>query len=374
MLTQNSSKSPTPPSAVSTPADPPQLKLQTVQISARRAGINPNYWYAIAWAKDLKPGEVMPATVWKQKLAVYRTESGELGAVDDACPHKGVEMHRGKVMGEHLACRYHGWEFDSDGECKKIPYLPKVQKLPRCAVLKTYAIQEKYGIIWLFPGDRELGEKTPLFDMPEYGNNDWFMVPVNGHFKAHFSICNENSMDVFHGFLHEDLQGWFDPALTRLKDEGDRIEADYRVSYKGQMAKFLGFTKDANEVTTRTISVQYRYPHYYSSLEGISSLYLMRLPIGEQESRSFALFFLKLSLPQWLINPVRSPLQRFVEKVLFQKFLDQDTEMMESEQQVYLADPDRQYVEINPAIIAVQRMVVRQYQWFLDGKTGPVTK
>ncbi|MEM9771582.1 MAG: Rieske (2Fe-2S) protein, partial [Cyanobacteria bacterium P01_D01_bin.73] len=91
MLTQNSPAS----SVVPAPADPPKLKLQTVQISARRAGINPNHWYAIAWAKDLKPGEVMPAVVWKQKFAVYRTESGELGAMDDACPHKGVEMHRG---------------------------------------------------------------------------------------------------------------------------------------------------------------------------------------------------------------------------------------------------------------------------------------
>ena len=40
------------------------------------------------------------------------------------------------------------------------------------------------------------------------------MVPITAHFKAHFSICNENTMDVFHGFLHQELQGWFDPILT----------------------------------------------------------------------------------------------------------------------------------------------------------------
>jgi hypothetical protein len=39
------------------------------------------------------------------------------------------------------------------------------------------------------------------------------MVPVNAHFQAHFSICNENTMDVFHGFLHQELQGVFDPVL-----------------------------------------------------------------------------------------------------------------------------------------------------------------
>jgi hypothetical protein len=36
------------------------------------------------------------------------------------------------------------------------------------------------------------------------------------------------------------------------------------------------------------------------------------------------------------------------------KFLQQDVEMMESEQRTYLANPQRRYVEINPAIIALQ--------------------
>lgn len=46
------------------------------------------------------------------------------------------------------------------------------------------------------------------------------------------------------------------------------------------------------------------------------------------------------------------------------RFLAQDIEMMESEQSQYLANPKRRYVEINPAIIAVQRLIVRQYERF----------
>jgi len=48
------------------------------------------------------------------------------------------------------------------------------------------------------------------------------------------------------------------------------------------------------------------------------------------------------------------------------KFLAQDIEMIESEQQTYLANPHRRYVEINPAIIAIQRLIVRQYQQFMQ--------
>jgi hypothetical protein len=48
------------------------------------------------------------------------------------------------------------------------------------------------------------------------------------------------------------------------------------------------------------------------------------------------------------------------------KFLAQDIEMIESEQRNYLANPQRRYVEINPAIIAIQRLIVQQYEQFVQ--------
>jgi len=48
------------------------------------------------------------------------------------------------------------------------------------------------------------------------------------------------------------------------------------------------------------------------------------------------------------------------------KFLAQDIDMSESEQKTYLANPQRRYVEINPAIIAIGRLIVRQYKQFLQ--------
>jgi phenylpropionate dioxygenase-like ring-hydroxylating dioxygenase large terminal subunit len=340
-----------------------QLRVQDVQIAVREAGINPNYWYAVAWSESLPPGTVKGIEIWQEKIALYRGTDGTLGAIADACPHKNVELSRGKVMGAHLACRYHGWEFDPTGQCQHIPYLPPEQKLP-CAQARAYPIRERYGLLWLFPGDPTLAEAMPLPEIPEYDDPGWFAVPVNGHFQAHFSICNENAMDVFHGFLHEDMQGWFNPQLTGLRDEGGAIAADYQVSYGGRLAKLLGFTDRASGVTTKTITVQYRYPHYHSSLEGVSSLYLMRLPVGPTESRSFAIFFLKLALPTWITVPLRRLLMPLLQRQFFERFLVQDQEMMESEQRAYLANPQRRYVEINPAIIAVQRLIVRQYQQY----------
>ncbi|MGD1855682.1 MAG: Rieske 2Fe-2S domain-containing protein [Leptolyngbyaceae cyanobacterium] len=338
------------------------LKGQPIYRRARAVGINPNYWYPVFWADQLKSGEVVSVKIWDSSLAVYRDTDGRVHAMADACPHKGVELHRGEVHGENLVCPYHGWEFNKDGHCVSIPYFPPEQKLP-CAQAQVYPAQEAYGIVWVFPGTVELAEQQPLPEVPQYGEPGWFMVRIPGHFQAHFSICNENTMDVFHGFLHKDLQGWYDPKLLNLNQDEYGVAADYQVSYEGFLSKLLGLGAKGSDSTTRTVSIRYQYPHYATSLESVSSLYLMRLPVGPTETKSFSLLFLKLPLPPWLLS---GTLARGLEKVIlnsiFLKFLHQDVEMMESEQRNYSIDPERNYVEVNPAIIALQRVIVAQYE------------
>ncbi len=341
------------------------LVSQPVRNTVREVGINLNHWYAVGWASQLNPGDILPVTVWQQAIAVYRDAQGQLHALADACPHKGVALHKGKVQGCHLACGYHGWEFDGSGQCVNIPYLPKEQKLPRAQAL-SYPVQEKYDLIWIFPGDPTLAGDLQPPDIPELDQPDWLMVPVTAHFQAHFSICNENAMDVFHGFLHQELQGWFDPTLTRLQETEEIVCAEYDVSYKGRLAQFLGLSDRADQVTTLPITVQYRYPNYHSLLRGVSSLYLLRLPVGPAESKSFALFFFKVRLPKWILRPLMPLLSSLIQRFVLHKFLAQDMEMIQSEQQTYLANPQRHYVEVNPAIIALQRVMVRQYEQFVQ--------
>jgi renierapurpurin 18,18'-hydroxylase len=341
------------------------LTSQTVQNNVREVGINPNYWYAVGWADSVKVGEIIPVVIWSSAIAIYRDENGQIHALDDACPHKGVALHQGKVTGCNLACGYHGWEFNGDGDCVNIPYLPKTQKLPR-AQARSYPVEEKYNLIWVFPGDPALADTQNLPNIPELTQKEWLVVPLAARFQAHFSICNENTMDVFHGFLHQKLQGWFDPVLINLRETETSIGADYQVSYRGWIAKFLGLSETANQVTTLPVSVQYHYPNYYTNLEGVSSLYLFRLPVSPTESKSFALFFFKVRLPQSILKPLQPLLQKLLRGLVLRKFLAQDIEMIESEQRTYLANRDRRYVEINPAIIAIQRLIVRQYEQFLQ--------
>lgn len=350
------------------------LTGHTVRADIRQIGINPNHWYAVGWARDVKQGQVIPVQIWQQEIAIYRDTSGQLHALCDRCPHRGVELHRGKVNGNHLICRYHGWEFNGQGDCVQIPYWPPQQKLP-CVQVRPYPVQEQYGLIWVFPGDPSLANDRQLPEIPEFSEPGWLMVPVSVHFQAHFTICNENTMDVFHGILHQGLQGWFNPVLISLQETETSVWAEYQVSYQGRLASWLGLSDRPHQTTTRSIRIEYRYPHYRTHIPGISALYLMRLPIGLTASRSYALFFFKVRLPAFLRRWLQPGLQWLLKRFVLLRFVNQDKEMVESEQRTHLAHPGGQrYVEVNPAIIALQRLMMRQYKQVEQGGSSPATR
>lgn len=69
---------------------------------------------------SLEPGEVAPALLHGQPVAVVRTASGRLHVLPDRCPHDGGPVSDGFVEGEHLVCARHGWEIDPcSGACAR---------------------------------------------------------------------------------------------------------------------------------------------------------------------------------------------------------------------------------------------------------------
>ena len=53
---------------------------------------------------------------------IYRNDSGEAVALDNACPHRGAPLHLGKLIGDKIECSYHGMQFASDGMCILNPH------------------------------------------------------------------------------------------------------------------------------------------------------------------------------------------------------------------------------------------------------------
>jgi len=112
-------------------------------------------------------------TIWQQTIAVYRDTNGQIHALENVCPHKGVALHS-KVQGCHLACGYHGWNLTVKGALAF--YLPKEQKLP--AFCPQLSSPGKYNLIWIFPGDPSLATTCQPPDISEFDQPDWLMVPI----------------------------------------------------------------------------------------------------------------------------------------------------------------------------------------------------
>lgn len=104
-------------------------------------------WVPIALSASIEPGTSAGAIVDGAEIVVWRDDKGAPHVWEDRCPHRGMRMSFGFVRGDHIACLYHGWSYDTAGQCRLIPAHPDLE-VPKTIKIPTYGVQERDGIIW----------------------------------------------------------------------------------------------------------------------------------------------------------------------------------------------------------------------------------
>ena len=61
-----------------------------------------------------------------------------------------------------LRCPYHGWKYDSTGQCIQMPAEPADSTFPSRVKLTSYPVQELGGLIWAYLGP----DPAPLLPRP----------------------------------------------------------------------------------------------------------------------------------------------------------------------------------------------------------------
>jgi len=58
-----------------------------------------------------------------------------------------MKLSFGFVRGDHIACLYHGWQYDRAGYCQYIPAHPDLD-VPKTFKVPVYLTQEQAGMVW----------------------------------------------------------------------------------------------------------------------------------------------------------------------------------------------------------------------------------
>ena len=104
-------------------------------------------WVPVALSSSIETGTSAGAVVEGNEIVVWRDNSGKIHVWEDRCPHRGMRMSFGFVRGDHIACLYHGWQYDTAGQCRHIPAHPTLE-VPQTIKVPTYLAEEKFGMVW----------------------------------------------------------------------------------------------------------------------------------------------------------------------------------------------------------------------------------
>jgi phenylpropionate dioxygenase-like ring-hydroxylating dioxygenase large terminal subunit len=168
------------------------------------------YWIPALQSLELPTPDGPPLRfrLLNENLIGFRTTSGDVGVIANACPHRGASMFFGRNEEEGLRCVYHGWKFDTAGNCVDMPSEPAESNFKNKVRAKSYPVQERNGVIWMYMGPRTTPPPLPPME---------FNVLPEGHTRIGMNVreCNwvqaiEGGIDSAHSAI---LHSTVDPDL-----------------------------------------------------------------------------------------------------------------------------------------------------------------
>jgi phenylpropionate dioxygenase-like ring-hydroxylating dioxygenase large terminal subunit len=339
---------------------------------ARAAGLHPDYWYPVEYDRALRRGQVIEARFWGEPIAVYRGEDGRLFALENRCAHRQLPLSMGHVDGCNLTCVYHGWSYEGCGKLSAVDH--DLFGKPALKVrIRSYPVQVRHGLIWIFPGDPALKDDRSIPAIPELeGSRAWPSVTVDFTWRAHHSMILENIIDFTHAHLHRTYRPFVGARLRHCETDGDRLTLAYETDVgRGRIS---GLFVDRKRVNTNSMELGIDYPYQWSDTGGRIKHWCFLLPIDERTSRAFFIFYFDafkvpwtpLKLPRWVMKPFLLVARR----LLIRPLLEEDGVAVEAEQRAYEQHFDAPMIEVNPVIGAFQQLAIRKWEEALAVRSG----
>lgn len=194
----------------------------------------PNYWYAIIEANKVKQKPVSISRMGED-LVLWRNAQGNVICMIDRCPHRGAALSLGRVKNNCIECPYHGFQYDTKGQCTLMPCKGKKARIPPGFEVKVFPVRETQGFIWIWWGEKRLDvahrpeERSPLPEPPRFKQLDTNLAhtaEASQVWNVNYARIMENNFDVHHlPFVHRSVTPGVGTRIDpyHVETEGDLI-------------------------------------------------------------------------------------------------------------------------------------------------------
>jgi len=160
-----------------------------------------NSWY-VAATSDEVGNRLLGRQLLDLPVVLFRRESGEIVAFEDRCAHRSMPLSSGRLDGDRIVCRYHGFAYDRTGACV---LAPSQERVPYGARLRKLPVHEDPPFVWIWiGGETRAGRVSPPV-VSWLRDPGWATFGGTFHVAANYMLLHENSLDLTHmPFVHGD--------------------------------------------------------------------------------------------------------------------------------------------------------------------------
>src|SRR3982074_3001905 len=132
------------------------------------------YWVPAMLSSELTGPDSDPVRLMLlgEQLIAFRDSNGQVGLLANNCPHRGASLFFGRNEESGLRCVYHGWKFDTSGQCIDMPNEPAESDFKTKVKAVSYRGADAGGITWIYMGQAQA-------EAPALPDWEWCQVPEN---------------------------------------------------------------------------------------------------------------------------------------------------------------------------------------------------